>query len=72
VQHTNIEQASTQQMMSAYLNRDTFTHRITPAEDVVKTAQEVLSLTKQRHKPGLGSIVEVTQSEVGRAATQTK
>lgn len=59
-------------MRSACLDRDTFTHRIPPAEDVVETAQEVLSLTKQRHKPGLGSIVEVTQSEVGYAATQTK
>jgi outer membrane protein len=34
--------------------------------------QEALSLAKQRYKLGLGSIVEVTRSEVGLTAAQTK
>jgi len=34
------------------------------AEEQVKTAQESLQLEKQRYKLGLGTVVEVTQSEV--------
>ena len=37
-------------------------HRL--AEKQVKTAQESLQLEKQRYKLGLGTVVEVTQSEV--------
>jgi outer membrane protein len=71
-QTVNIEQALTQQVTNAYLDTVTFTQQIKLAEDLVKTAQEALSLAKQRYKLGLGSIVEVTQSEVGLTAAQTK
>ena len=46
--YTNIEQALTRQVKSTYLDRVTFTRQITLAEDLIKTAQEVLSLAKQR------------------------
>ncbi len=71
-QSTNIEQALTQQVTNAYLDTVTFTQQIKLAEELVKTAQEALNLAKQRYKLGLGSIVEVTQSEVGLTAAQTK
>jgi outer membrane protein len=71
-QTTNIEQALTQQVTNAYLDTITFTQQIKLAEDLVKTAQEALSLAKQRYKLGLGSVIEVTQSEVGLTAAQTK
>jgi len=71
-QSNNIEQALTQQVTNAYLDTVTFTQQIKLAEELVKTAQEALSLAKQRYKLGLGSIVEVTQSEVGLTAAQTK
>lgn len=71
-QSTNIEQALTQQVTNAYLDTVTFTQQIKLSEELVKTAQEALSLAKQRYKLGLGSIVEVTQSEVGLTAAQTK
>jgi outer membrane protein len=41
-------------------------------EEQVKTAQEAQQLSKQRYKLGLGSIVEVTQSEVALTAAQTR
>lgn len=71
-QSANIEQALTQQVTNAYLDTVTFTQQIKLAEELVKTAQEALSLAKQRYKLGLGSVVEVTQSEVGLTAAQTK
>ena len=71
-QSTNIEQALTQQVTNAYLDTVTFTQQIKLAEELVKTAQEALSLAKQRYKLGLGTIVEVTQSEVGLTAAQTR
>ena len=71
-QSTNIEQALTQQVTNAYLDTVTFTQQIKLAEELVKTAQEALNLAKQRYKLGLGSIVEVTQSEVGLTAAQTR
>lgn len=71
-QSTNIEQALTQQVTNAYLDTITFTQQIKLSEDLVKTAQEALSLAKQRYKLGLGSVIEVTQSEVGLTAAQTK
>ncbi len=71
-QSTNIEQALTQQVTNAYLDTVTFTQQIKLAEELGKTAQEALNLAKQRYKLGLGSIVEVTQSEVGLTAAQTK
>lgn len=71
-QSTNIEQTLTQQVTNAYLDTVTFTQQIKLSEELVKTANEALSLAKQRYKLGLGSIVEVTQSEVGLTAAQTK
>ncbi len=71
-QSTNIEQALTQQVTNAYLDTVTFAQQIKLAEELVKTAQEALNLAKQRYKLGLGSVVEVTQSEVGLTAAQTK
>jgi outer membrane protein TolC len=38
----------------------------------VKTSQEALQLAKQRYKLGLGTIVEVTQSEVALTAAETR
>ena len=38
----------------------------------MKTAQEAVQLAKQRYKLGLGSIVEVTQAELGLTAAQTQ
>lgn len=71
-QSTNIEQALTQQVTNAYLDTVTFTQQIKLAEELVKTAQEALGLAKERYKLGLGTIVEVTQSEVGLTTAQTK
>jgi outer membrane protein len=71
-QSVNIEQALTQQVTNAYLDTITFAQQIKLAEEQVKTAQEALSLARQRYKLGLGSIVEVTQSEVAVTLAQTK
>lgn len=71
-QSLNIEQALTQQVTNAYLDTVTFAQQIKLTEEQVKTAQEALSLAKQRYKLGLGSVVEVTQSEVALTAAQTK
>ncbi|HNV26223.1 MAG TPA: TolC family protein, partial [Nitrospira sp.] len=69
---SNIEQALTQQVTNAYLDTLTFAQQITLAEEQVKTAQEALQLAKQRYKLGLGTVVEVTQSEVALTAAQTR
>lgn len=71
-QSLNIEQTLTQQVTNAYLDTLTFAQQIKLAEELVKTAQEALNLAKQRYKLGLGTIVEVTQAEVGLTAAQTK
>jgi len=71
-QSLNIEQALTQQVTNAYLDTVTFAQQIKLAEEQVKTAQEALSLAKHRYKLGLGSVVEVTQSEVAVTLAQTK
>jgi len=68
----NIEQALTQQVTNAYLDTVTFAQQIKLAEEQVKTAQEALQLARQRYKLGLGSIVEVTQSEVALTGAQTR
>lgn len=68
----NIEQALTQQVTNAYLDTVTFVQQIKLAQEQVATAQEALQLARQRYKLGLGSIVEVTQSEVALTAAQTK
>lgn len=69
---THIEQALTQQVTNAYLDTVTFIQQIKLAQEQVKTAQEALQLAKQRYRLGLGSIVEVTQSEVALTAAQTR
>jgi len=68
----NIEQALTQQVTNAYLDTVTFAQHIKLREEQVSTAQEALQLAKQRYKLGLGSVVEVTQSEVALTAAQTR
>lgn len=68
----NVEQALTQQVTNSYLDTITFVQQIKLAEEQVKTAQGSLQLAKQRYKLGLGSVVEVTQSEVAVTAAQTK
>lgn len=67
-----IEQALTQQVTTAYLDTFTFTQQIKLAQEQVKTAQEALQLAQQRYRLGLGSIVEVTQSEVALFGAQTR
>lgn len=69
---TVIEQALTQQVTNAYLDTITLAQQIKLAEEQVKTAQEALQLSKQRYKLGLGTVVEVTQSEVAVTAAQTR
>lgn len=71
-QRDNIEQALTLQVTNAYLDTLTLAQQIRLAEEQVKTAQEALSLSRQRYKLGLGSVVEVTQSEVAVTGAQTK
>ena len=68
----SIEQALTEQVTNAYLDTVTFAQQIKLAEEQVKTAKEALRLSRQRYALGLGSIVEVTQSEVAVTAAQTK
>ena len=68
---SNIEQALTQQVTNAYLDTLTFAQQIKLAEEQVRTAQEALQLSKQRYKLGLGTVVEVTQSEVAVTVAQT-
>ncbi len=69
---TGIEQALTQQVTNAYLDTMTQAQQIKLSEEQVKTAQEALNLAKQRYKLGLGSVVEVTQSEVALTSAQTR
>ncbi|HZS12700.1 MAG TPA: TolC family protein [Nitrospirales bacterium] len=68
----NIEQALTQQVTTSYLETITLAEQIKLAEEQVRTAQEALQLAKQRYKLGLGSVVEVTQSEVALTMAQTR
>jgi outer membrane protein len=68
----NIEQALTQQVTNSYLDTISFAQQIKLGEEQVKTAQEALTLAKQRYKLGLGSIVEVTQAEVALTGAQTR
>lgn len=68
----NIEQALTQQVTNAYLDTISFAQQIKLAEEQVRTAQEALQLARQRYRLGLGSIVEVTQSEVALTGAQTR
>jgi outer membrane protein len=68
----NIEQGLAQQVTNAYLDTLTFAQQIKLAEEQVKTAQEALDLARQRYRLGLGSVVEVTQSEVAVTGAQTR
>ncbi|MBA2252495.1 MAG: TolC family protein, partial [Nitrospirales bacterium] len=68
----SIEQALTQQVTTSYLDTVTLAQQIKLAEEQVKTAQEALQLAKQRYRLGLGSVVEVTQSEVAVTSAQTR
>ena len=68
----NIEQALTQQVTTSYLETITLAEQIKLAQEQVKTAQEALQLARQRYKLGLGSVVEVTQSEVALTMAQTR
>jgi len=68
----NIEQALTQQVTNAYLDTVTFAQQIKLSEEQVKTSQEALQLARERYRLGLGSIVEVTQSEVALFGAQTR
>jgi outer membrane protein len=68
----NVEQALTQQVTNSYLDTLTYAQQIKLTEEQVKTAQEALQLAKQRYKLGLGTVVEVTQSEVALTAAQTR
>ncbi len=68
----NIEQALTQQVTTSYLETVTLAEQIKLAQEQVKTTQEALQLARQRYKLGLGSVVEVTQSEVAVWAAQTR
>jgi outer membrane protein len=62
----------TQQVITAYLDIFTFEQLIKLAQEQVKTAQEALQLARERYRLGLGSIVEVTQSEVALFGAQTR
>lgn len=68
----NIEQALTQQVTTSYLETLSLAEQIRLAEEQVKTAKEALRLARQRYKLGLGSIVEVTQSEVAVTGAETR
>jgi len=68
----NIEQALTQQVTTSYLETLSLAQQIKLAEEQVRTAKEALQLSRQRYKLGLGSVVEVTQSEVAVTAAQMR
>jgi outer membrane protein len=68
----DIGQILTQQVTASYLDLISLAQQIKLNEELVKTATEALQLARERYKLGLGSVVEVTQSEVGLTAAQTK
>jgi outer membrane protein len=67
-----VEIALTQQLTTSYLETLSQIEQIKLAEEQVRTAKEALGLARQRYRLGLGSIVEVTQSEVALTAAQTR
>lgn len=69
---TDIEQVLTQQVTASYLDLLSLAQQIKLGEELVKTANEGLQLSRERYKLGLSSVVEVTQSEVSLTAAQTK
>jgi outer membrane protein len=68
----NVQQTLALQVTNAYLDTVTLAQQIKLTEEQVRTAQEALQLARQRYKLGLGSVVEVTQSEVSVTAAQTR
>jgi outer membrane protein len=68
----NVQQVLVQSVTNAYLETITLAQQIRLYEEQVKTALEALSLARQRYRLGLGSIVEVTQSEVALTGAQTR
>ncbi len=68
----DIGQVLTQQVTASYLDLISLAQQIKLNEELVKTASEALQLARERYKLGLGSVVEVTQSEVGLTAAQTR
>lgn len=69
---SNVVQALVQQVTASYLETLTFAQQIKLSEEQVVTAEEALKLARERYKLGLGSVVEVTQSEVALTAAQTR
>ena len=69
---TDIEQILTQQVTASYLDLLSLAQQIKLGEELVKTANEALQLSRERYKLGLSSVVEVTQSEVSLTAAQTR
>ena len=69
---TDIGQVLTQQVTASYLDLISLAQQIKLNEDLVKTATEALQLARERYKLGLGTVVEVTQSEVAVTAAQTR
>jgi len=69
---TDVEQVLIQQVTASYLELQSLAQQIKLGEELVKTANEALQLARERYKLGLGSVVEVTQSEVSLTATQTR
>jgi outer membrane protein len=68
----NIQQVLVQSLTNAYLETITLAQQIKLSEEQVKTALEALSLSRQRYRLGLSSVVEVTQSEVALTGAQTR
>lgn len=68
----DIEQTLAQQVIASYLELLSLAQQIRLSTELVQTASEALQLARERYKLGLGSVVEVTQSEVALTAAQTK
>ena len=60
------------QVKDSFLDVVTLIEQVKVAQQQVMIAREALSLASQRYKLGLGSIVEVTQSEVAVTAAETR
>jgi outer membrane protein len=60
------------QVRDSFLDVVTLIPQVRVAEEQVKIAREALSLASQRYRLGLSSIVEVTQSEVAVATSETR
>ena len=67
----SVEQALTQQVTNSYLDTVTFVQQIKLAEEQVKRRRNRCNW-RNKHKLGLGTVVEVTQSEVAVRIAQTR